>query len=354
VNQFINNTNKQFGAGTAIKAADIRQPPCITSGSLSLDVILGGGWKPNQWSEIRGKESAGKTALAFKTIAANQKTNPDFAALWVAAETYDSVQAEALGIDNSRVTVVPTQAMEFAFEMMIEGAASQEFDLIVLDSYPALIPDEEDEKAMDEFTTAMGARNFNKFIRKAGKATQRAADGNERSVTGLIINQYRDKIGGFAPRGIIPQTTPGGHGKDYFYYTIVKVARDDFISEKRPGVTDPVIVGQTIKLTTEKNKANAPRQTVSLDFYFREAPVLGFHRGAYDSAKDHFSMGVLFGVIQKAGVWYKYHGEQWQGKEKALAVIREDTVLQEEIYGDVLMASLSPELADRLVSEEEN
>jgi recombination protein RecA len=351
VNQFIDETNKKFGIGTAIPASEMIQPPCITSGSLSLDAILGGGWPGNQWSEIRGKESAGKTAIVYKTIAANQAINPDFATLWIAAEKYDLDQAAALGVDNSRVTVIPTQEMEFAFQMLINGAASQEFDLEVLDSYPALIPDEEDEKAMDEFTTAMGARNFNKFIRKAGKATQRSSDGTQRPVTGIIINQYRDKIGGFSRYGV-PQTTPGGHGKDYFYYTIVKVARDEFITEKRPGVADPISVGQTIKLTTEKNKANAPRQTIALDFYFREAPVLGFHRGDYDAAKDYFTMGVMFGVIQKAGVWYKYNGEQWQGQNKALDALREDLSLREEIYNDVMAVAKMPELADQLIEEE--
>jgi len=348
MNQFINKTNRQFGVGTAIKAAEIKPPPRLTSGSLSLDVILGGGWPANgQWVEVRGKESAGKTAIAYKTIAANQK-NPDFNALWIAAEPYDVDQAHALGVDNSRVTVIATQKMEFAFEMAVDAASSQEFDVIVIDSYPALVPDEEADKAMDEFTTATGARNFNKFIRKAGLASRRAADGTDRPLTGIIINQYRDKIGGFARYGV-PQTTPGGHGKDYFYYTIVKVARDDWIMEKRSGNPDPVAVGQTIKLTTEKNKANAPRQTISLDFYFREAPVLGFHRGDYDTAKDFFTMGVLFGVIRKSGVWYYYQEEKWQGKEKALEALRQDKTLQEDMAADVLSAATRPELADQLI-----
>jgi recombination protein RecA len=354
MNQFISKTNKQFGIGTAITASEIVSPPRLTSGSLSLDVILGGGWPANgQWVEIRGKESAGKTAIAFKTIAANQRINQDFTTLWIAAEAYDVDQANALGVDNARVTVIPTQAMEFAFEMMVDGASSQEFDLIVLDSYPALVPDEEAEKSMDEFTTAMGARNFNKFIRKAGLASKRAADGTDRPLTGIIINQYRDKIGGFSRYGV-PQTTPGGHGKDYFYYTIVKVARDDWITEKRTGNPDPVAVGQTIKLTTEKNKANAPRQTISLDFYFREAPVIGFHRGDYDSAKDFFTMGVLFGIIKKAGMWYSYNGEKWQGKEKALEAIRQDRALQDDLAVDVLNASGDATLADQLVTTEED
>lgn len=353
MNQFTQNTNKKFGEGTAISASQISPPMRLTSGSLSLDVILGGGWQANQWAEIKGKESAGKTAIVLKTIAANQRINPDFSALWMAAESYDVNQAAALGVDNSKVTVISDQRMEFVLEMMINAAESQDFDLIALDSYPALVPDEEADKAMDEFTTAIGARNMNKFIRKAGLASKRSADGTGRPMVGIIINQLRDKIGGFARYGT-PQTTPGGHGKDYFYYTILKVARDDWITEKRPGNPDPVKVGQSIKLTTEKNKASAPQQTISLDFYFREAPVLGFHRGDYDIAKDYFTMGVLFGVIKKAGMWYSYQQEKWQGKEKALTALREDKALQDDMAADVLKAAHNPALADKLITDEEN
>lgn len=351
MNLFIQQTNKTFGENTALKASDLAVPKTFTTGSLGLDVILGGGLPGNQWTEIRGKESAGKTAIVFKSIAANQNLDPEFCTLWIAAENYDIAQASALGVDNSRVTVIPTQAMEFAFQCMIDGAESKQFDMIVLDSYPALVPDEEAEKAMDEFTTAMGARNFNKFIRKAGAATRRSPDGTERPMCGVIINQYRDKIGSFARYGV-PQTTPGGHGKDYFYYTILKVARDDFITEKRPGIPDPVKVGQTIKLTTEKNKANAPQQTISLDFYFRESPLLGFHRGDYDVAKDYFTMAVLFGIVQKKGGWYYYHDSKWQGKDKTLAAIYEDSSLQEEIAEQVLAASSNPAIIDQLINED--
>lgn len=353
MNQFINQTNKDFGANTAVVADSLIVPKRFTTGSLSADVITGGGFAGDQWSEVRGKESSGKTSFVFKSIAANQRLDPSFTALWVAAETYDVDQSKALGVDNSRVTVIPTQAMEFAFQVMVDAAASQEYDMVILDSYPALVPDEEDEKAMDEFTTAIGARTMNKFIRKAGKATRRAPDGSERSMTGIIINQYRDKIGGFSRYGV-PQTTPGGHGKDYFYYMILKLARDEWLEEKRPGVKDAVKVGQSIKLTTEKNKANAPQQTVSLDFYFREAPLLGFHRGDYDTAKDFFTMAILFGVVNKRGGWYYYKDEKWQGKPAVLSALYEDKGLQDEMSELVMAASKNPQLIDQLINDNED
>ena len=348
--QLINRINKDFGAYTSIRASNLAVPKRFTSGSLALDVALGGGWPAGQWVEVVGKESSGKTAITFKTVAANQAIDEEFETVWLAAEAYDVDQAAALGVDNSRVTVIPTQEMELAFELMLETAASKAVDLVVLDSYPALIPGEEAEKAMDEFTTAVGARLFNKFARKAGQATRRASDGSERPLLGIIVNQYRDKIGTFSRYGV-PQTTPGGHGKNYFFYTRLDVARDEYITEKRPGIPDPVNVGQKIKFRTLKNKSAAPQQTASVDFYFRGAPYLGFNRGDYDIGKEYFTMGVLFRIIKKGGAWYSYGDYKWQGKDKVLVDIRGDASLQEAIATEVLDAAKNPKLVDQVLPE---
>ena len=49
--------NKKHGANTIIKASEMRQElPRITTGVLAFDLMLGGGWPVNQWSEIIGDE----------------------------------------------------------------------------------------------------------------------------------------------------------------------------------------------------------------------------------------------------------------------------------------------------------
>jgi recombination protein RecA len=342
-----NLLNKTYGVGTAVMASDLEVPDTMTTGLLSLDTIFGGGLPVGEWVEYRGAKSAGKSSLMHTCVAANQKMNPDFNALWVASETYDKGQAKALGVDLDRVTVVPTKKMELAFQTMIDAHESGEVDLCILDSYPALSGDEEVGKAMDEFTTAIGARNFGKFIRKIGA---NPTDGKQMS--GVIINQYRQRPGAYAPRGNTPMTTPGGEAKDYFYYIILKLARDEWITEKRPGYKDAVTVGQTIKMTTEKNKAAPPQQMVSLDFYFRNAPILGFKRGEFDIALDYFTVASLFGIIQKRGAWYYYKDYKWQGKQSVLESLREDLDLREDLAEQVLAAATIPELADQLVSED--
>lgn len=343
-----NLLNKNYGQGTAVTASDIKAPRLITTGLLSVDTITGGGFAEGEWSEIRGAKSAGKSSLAHTSVAANQKINADFNTLWVASEKYDIGQAKALGVDLSRVTVVSTKKMELAFQTMIDAYESGEVDFCVLDSYPALSPDEEVDKAMDESTMSLGARNFGKFIRKIG-----ANPPSGKLMTGVIINQYRQSPGKWSPRGT-PMTTPGGEAKDYFYYLILKISRDEWITEKRPGVPSPVTVGQTIKLTTEKNKSAPPQQVTAIDFYFRNAPHLGFKRGEFDIALDYFTVASLFDIIQKKGGWYYYKENRWQGKASVLESIREDLGLREDLSEQVLAAATIPELADSLVTEERN
>jgi recombination protein RecA len=96
--------NKRFGAGTVVRGAELAKVVIdrIPSGSLGLDVILGGGWPVNQWHEIIGIESSGKTTILLKTVATNMATDPNWRAFWLASETLDLSWAETLGVDLGR------------------------------------------------------------------------------------------------------------------------------------------------------------------------------------------------------------------------------------------------------------
>lgn len=282
------------------------------------------------------------TARVFCSIAANQALDPEFTTLWVAAEHFDSEQALALGVDPSRVDLVRTQSMEVAFEAMIRATDSRLYDCIVLDSYPALSADDEAEKGMDEFTVGSGAKLMNKFTRKGGAASLRNADGSERPFYGIIINQWRDQIGGFSKFGV-PKITPGGKGKNYFFYCRIEVSRVEYLKEKRPGIKDEVKVGQTIKYVTVKNKSAAPQQVASVDFYFRGAPFKGFKRGETDIAKEYVDVGVSLHVIAKRGGWYYFAGQQWQGEERVKQAVREDLDLRKKLATAVLELASDPQ-----------
>jgi len=308
--------NKKFGEDTVVLGSEIVEVPHrFTSGSLSLDVALGGGWPANQWHELVGEASNGKTAIALKTIAANQKKDPNFTTVWVAAEEWVPGYAELCGVE--------------AYGAVIEIVGSKTIDCIVIDSLPALVPSTEDEKEMEEATVGRGALLTNKFFRKVGKASKRSLTQPERPFIGLLINQWRSKIGVMYGD---PRTTPGGQGKDYAFFTRIEIKRDDWIEvgsgqEKRR-------VGQTIKVRTLKNKSAPPSQTAFVDFYFADGG--NALPGEYDFAKEIVALGIINKVITRAGAYYRYAERQWQGADAMVSSIREEIDLKESLEKEVL------------------
>jgi recombination protein RecA len=320
--------NKKFG-NMIVLGSDIKDDVMgrMTTGSLALDMVLGGGFPVNQWHEIVGEASNGKTAVALKTVAANQARDPEFTTVWVAAEAWVPSYAEMCGVDVSRVYVVATNIMEEAYEAVLELVETKAVDCVVIDSLPALVPITEDEKNMDEATVGRGALLTGKFFRKMGHAARRSLVEDERPFIGLIINQYRMKIGVMYGD---PRTTPGGEAKNYAFFTRIEVKRDEWIET---GVgQEKHKVGQTIKIRTLKNKSAPPSQVAYVDFYFDEGNCFP---GEYDFAKEIVALGIIYKIITRAGAYYSYKDRKWQGADAMVKSIREEVDLKDALDADV-------------------
>ena len=321
LDSIISAINKKYGENIIVQGNQVKEEvPRITTGILAYDLMLGGGWPANQWSEIIGDESSGKTALAYKTIAANQALDPEWVAMWIAAEEFVPDYAKSIGVDLDRLWVVETNIMEQVYDLIIRAMENRAVDCIVLDSLPALVPGDEAEKMMDEFTMGLGARLTGKFFRKSSKAQKRSMVVEDRGCTGLIINQWREKIGVMYGD---PRTTPGGKAKNFHYFARVEVKRDEWIKEK----DEPV--GQTIRARTMKNKTYRPQQVAVVDFYFADSN--GFKLGGFDTIKDIVNICISVEIITRGGAYYNYNGQKWQGKEALLNAVREDLDMQAEL-----------------------
>lgn len=334
------------GRGSLVCASDIVLPRRYTSGSLTLDAVLGGGWPGNQWSEVIGDPSSGKTSTVMRTVAANQRLDPEFTVFWAGAEQFEPAWAAQLGCDVSRIVVTSEPSMETVLDMMLVAARERIFDLVVLDSYPALIPSgEQEEKSIGDAHVAPGARTFGKFWRRMGEAGARAWDNSERPYFGLILNQWREKPGGWSPQGT-PRTTPGGKGKDFAFYVRLDVARTGWVTEEHAapdGTRTRVRVAQQISYRTIKNKSASPQSQGSIDFYVRSARS-GLRAGEIDIAADHAEPAILFGAVEKRGGWYLFQAHKWQGKPAFKDALREDLGLRAAVAAEVLRLAADPSL----------
>lgn len=328
--------NKKFGENTVVIGENIRADLIsrVTTGSTTFDYVLGGGFPANQWNELIGEASHGKTAIALKTIAANQALDPEYTTVWVAAEQWVPEYAEMCGVDASRVIVIETNIMEEAYDAVLAFAESKSVDAIVIDSLPALVPSPEAEKNMDEMTVGRGALITNKFFRKAGSAMKRSLVESERPILGIVINQYRMKIG--VMHGD-PRTTPGGEGKNYAFFTRAEVRRDEWI-ESGSG-TNKVRVGQRIKIRVLKNKTAPPQQIAYIDYYFADHSI--YQAGDYDTAKEVVAMSIVKEVVDRRGGWIYYGERKWNGQEALVNSLREEVDLFEELRDKVLKTPTS-------------
>ena len=314
--------NKKYGENIIIKGSSAKQEmPHTTTGLLAYDLALGGGWAANQWNEIVGEESSGKTAIAYKTIAANQAKDPEWLALWVAAEEYVPEYAASFGVDLDRLWVVETNEMEAALDLVLKAVDNRAVDCVVIDSLPALVTETEVNKSMDEASVATGAQILSRFFKKCAKAQRRSMTEDERSCTLIAINQWRDKIGVMYGD---PRTTPGGKAKNYYFFTRVEVRRDEWISE---GSKLDTRVGQSIKMRVMKNKTYRPQQIAQADFYFANSG--GYRKGDFDTAKDIVNVALALELFEGR---YKFNGERIANKKDELYdMVRQDLGLQSDL-----------------------
>ena len=330
--------NKKHGAGTIVLGSDIQNPflDRIPSGSLSLDVALGGGIANNHWLEIVGMESSGKTMLTLQIIATNQKRDPNWTVVWFAAEDFVDSYAQMWGCDLDRIIVVQENIMETVYETAIEFIESRSVDCVVVDSLPALVPGGESKKSMeDDLQPGLGARLTGQFFRKVGAGMGRAVTRDERPVVGLLLNQWRSKIGSYGD----PRTTPGGVAKNYFCFQRIEVRRDEWIKN-----TKDQNIGQVLKVVNIKNKQAPPGRVALIDAYFDRGN--GFEAGEFDVVKDVIAAGIAYGIIERAGAYFSFNDERWQGRNGLAKAIRQDPDLQEKIYSAVLSATaLKPKSA---------
>ncbi len=326
----ITKINKKYGEGTIINGSQLIEQKIerVTTGALALDMALGGGWPLNQWHEIIGSESSGKSVIAMKTIAANQKLDPNYTAFWVAAESLPMDWAQRLGVDMKRFFVHDTNVMEEAFDAVLEITESREVDCVVIDSLPALMPVMEDEQMMGEFAVGAHARLTGKFTRKGHKATKRSLITPERPVLGLIINQWRSKIGVLHGD---PRTTPGGLAKNFFFFTRMEIRRIEWLTDE-----EKLRIGQRIKAVVIKNKSAPGQREGEFDFYFAEGgPVTA---GNYDAITEIVNVAIASEIIVRKGRWYYFGGEQIaDGRENLMKLLHTDGSLAEKISHAVLV-----------------
>lgn len=163
----VSQISKQFGDGSIMKLGDAHKIDVETtpSGTLSLDLALGGGYPKGRIIEIYGPESSGKTTLALHAVAELQKKGGT-AAFIDAEHALDPQYAARLGVNTNDLLVSQPDNGEQALEIVETLVRSNAVDIIVLDSVAALVPQAEIDGDMGDSLPGLQARLMSQALRK--------------------------------------------------------------------------------------------------------------------------------------------------------------------------------------------
>ncbi|OHB70255.1 MAG: recombinase RecA [Planctomycetes bacterium RBG_13_63_9] len=308
---------KQFGEGAIMPLGSdhVGRIAGISTGSLSLDIALGGQGIPSgRVVEIFGPESSGKTTLALHVVARAQQKG-GIAAFIDAEHALDPGWAKKLGVELETLLVSQPGCGEEAMQITEMLIRSNAVDVIVIDSVAALLPRKELEGDIGDTHVGLQARLMSQSLRKLTGAISKS------KTSVIFINQIREKIGVMFGS---PETTPGGRALKFYSSCRIDVRR---IGQLKEGEE---VIGQRVRAKVVKNKVAPP---------FRLAEFDMMHADGISYEGDILDLAMEQKLVTRTGAWFRYGELQLgQGRERVRDYLKENPALTEELKQKILAA----------------
>lgn len=329
----------------------------VTTGLLSIDYMLRGGFPRSRFHLLYGPRQSCKSTLAYMSMGQAQIRN-ELTFLYDAEHGADVPYLNKMGVDTSRTDFIYIEPLigEDVFKhlcVLLRDKVPQDAPppFVIIDSLAALIP----EAVAEDFSDAMGslAQLLSKWLKLAVGVT------SKRGGVLIAINQIRE-----AP--LKGEYLPGGNAAKFLTNVEYRV------SAKKGDDTSHINVFFNLK----KARHVHPFQTTDLKFYLGEgfdrtldawkfalasgqaAVAGGWYKMAIKGLKDGVptitegEKGLRWGEVEKALIeynLYEHFKEQLQegtvldrdGESNAFKVIQQEGV--QELYGE-----LSPEMANNM------
>ncbi len=309
LNLVLGQIERNFGKGSIMRLGDASRMrvETISTGALTLDLALGGGYPKGRVVEVYGPESSGKTTLTLHAIAEVQR-NGGVAAFVDAEHALDPVYAASLGVDVENLLVSQPDTGEMALEIVDQLVRSAAVDIVVVDSVAALTPRAEIEGEMGDIAVGSQARLMSQAMRKI------TGNIGKSGCTVIFLNQLRLKIGVTYGN---PETTTGGNALKFYASVRLDIRR---IQTLKRGTEE---YGIRAKVKVAKNKVAPPFRIAEFDILFgRGISTLGC---LLDLAEET-------GVVTRKGAWYSYEGDNiGQGRDNTIGWLEQNLEAKDAI-----------------------
>ncbi len=309
LNLVLGQIERNFGRGSIMRLGDASKMKVetISTGALTLDLALGGGYPKGRVVEVYGPESSGKTTLTLHAIAEVQR-NGGVAAFVDAEHALDPVYAASLGVDVENLLVSQPDTGEMALEIVDQLIRSSAVDLVVVDSVAALTPRAEIEGEMGDHVIGSQARLMSQAMRKI------TGNIGKSGCTVIFLNQLRLKIGVTYGN---PETTTGGNALKFYASVRLDIRR---IQTLKRGTEE---YGIRAKVKVAKNKVAPPFRIAEFDILFGKG--ISTTGCLLDLAEET-------NIIIRRGAWYSYEGENiGQGRDNTIIWLDQNLEIKNKV-----------------------
>jgi len=329
IKDVVDKINGKLGSGAVIGGGGqgLQKLPRTSTGILSLDLALGGGYPVGKVIELFGPESSGKTTIGAHALKVIQSI-PDYGlgAIVDVEHAVDPTWFENIGIDMGQLIVSQPDSAEQAFDIVESLIRSGAVRLILLDSVAALVPKNEIEGEYGDAHMGLRARLMGQFLRKITPLA------SKHNCTVICMNQTREKIGVIFGSN---ETTPGGKALKFGASCRIRVSGSKKVTDANDNV-----VGKSTNIFVPKNKVGKP--FVKTDFRIVAMEDLAVY--GVDIVRDVFFAGLWIGLIKKSGNTYTYDGTKLGiGRDKAVEGFRK-LGIHDKVYFNSLIERYGAEV----------
>lgn len=299
----IKSIQKNFGADVIqFGVKEVSERGILSLGTPTLDFCVYNSIPQGCFIEISGKESSGKTTLAFliaRSYMRNElKDHPDNprAILFIDAEgTADpswAKQSTGYDMNDNKIKTLylapQGQSMEEILDMCIDAVKTGEVGLVILDSLVALAPQLTNEESLTKKDMGGIAKPMADFVKRSTGVF------NKHKCTFIGLNGVIMNIGGYGN----PEVTPGGEYWKRACSLRIRVKRGDYFDAEgntlKTSATNPA--GHTIEMALLKSK------------FCRSDRKLGIAHLNYSSGmdilQDTIDTAIILGLIDNSTQGY--------------------------------------------------
>lgn len=251
----------------------------VDTGSLALNYIcsgkfITGGIPGGKLTEIYGPNSSSKSLLGANILFGCQRMNGIACLMDCENSANKEFMKESSHCNPAKIVRYTPRTLEQTFNKMyrviekVRAVKGPDVPIVIVYDSIGVSPSERELREVD-LPEEYSKEQFKKIVGGNEQPGERAKICSrefrklntvmeEGNATVIILNQTRDKIGGFAPMGMQPKTTAGGGNALPFYASCRLETKAQMKIEKKLSAKKKKILGINIKLKNIKNKTHRP------------------------------------------------------------------------------------------------